>query len=66
MRDPDGQLPPAAFLSTDLELTPVAIMSTFIRRWSVEMTFEEVRAHLGVQTQRQESDLAIQRTTPAL
>ncbi len=30
------------------------------------VTFEEVRAHLGVETQRQWSDLAIARTTPAL
>lgn len=66
VRDPDGELPPSAFLSTDLNLTPVAILTTFIRRWSVEVTFEEVRAHLGVETQRQWSELAIARTTPAL
>ena len=38
----------------------------FVRRWSVEVTFAEVRRHLGVETQRQWSDLAIARTTPAL
>jgi hypothetical protein len=38
----------------------------FVRRWSVEVTFEEVRAHLGVETQRQWSDLAIERSTPVL
>ncbi len=32
----------------------------------MEVTFHEVRAHLGVETQRQWSDLAIGRTTPAL
>src|SRR3989442_6572750 len=32
----------------------------------VEVTFHEVRSHLGVETQRQWSDLAILRTTPAL
>ncbi len=32
----------------------------------METTFQEVRAHLGVETQRQWSDLAILRTTPAL
>ena len=66
VRDPTGELAPAAFLCTDLALTPVAILSAFIRRWSVEVTFQEVRAHLGVETQRQWSDLAIARTTPAL
>ena len=30
------------------------------------MTFEEARAHLGVETQRQWSDKAIARTTPAV
>jgi len=33
---------------------------------AIEVTFHEVRAHLGVETQRQWSDLAILRTTPAL
>lgn len=37
-----------------------------MRRWSVEVTFAEVRRHLGVETQRQWSDLAIARTTPCL
>jgi len=37
-----------------------------VRRWSVEVTFAEVRRHLGVETQRQWSDLAIARTTPCL
>ncbi len=35
-------------------------------RWQLEVTFHELRAHLGVETQRQWSDLAILRTTPAL
>ncbi len=35
-------------------------------RWQLEVTFQEVRRHLGFETQRQWSDLAIRRTTPAL
>jgi hypothetical protein len=66
VRDPQGELDPKAFLCTDLELDPVAILSHFVRRWQVEVTFEEVRAHLGVESQRQWSDLAIARTTPCL
>src|SRR5262249_26834800 len=38
----------------------------FVRRWTMEVTFEEARAHLGIETQRQWNDLAIKRTTPAL
>ena len=37
-----------------------------MKRWSVETTFEEGRAHLGIETQRQWSDRAIERTTPLL
>ena len=37
-----------------------------VMRWSVEVTFEEARAHLGLETQRQWSDQAIARTTPVL
>ena len=65
-RDPAGKLAPQAFLATDLETTPAEILGWFVSRWRVETTFQEVRAHLGVETQRQWSDLAIARTTPAL
>lgn len=66
LRDPEGKLEPTALLSTDLELSAEKIIIYFSRRWSVEVTFEEVRAHLGVETQRQWSDKAIERTTPVL
>jgi hypothetical protein len=66
VRDPLGEFKPAAFFATDQETDPLQILNWFIMRWGVEVTFEEVRAHLGMETQRQWSDLAIQRTTPAL
>jgi hypothetical protein len=66
IRDPQGEFEPQALLSTKLDHTPQQILSWFVRRWTMEVTFEEVRAHLGVETQRQWSDLAIARTTPAL
>lgn len=46
--------------------TPVQILQWFRSRWQVEVTFEEARAHLGVESQRQWSSQAIVRTTPAL
>jgi hypothetical protein len=64
--DPDGKLRLEAFFCTDLEATPVEILQWVVMRWSVEVTFEEGRAHLGVETQRQWSDQAIARTTPVL
>jgi hypothetical protein len=66
VRDPKGELKPQAFLATDLEARPGDILAWFVSRWQVEVTFEEVRAHLGVETQRQWSDKAILRTTPVL
>ena len=66
IRDPLGQFRPQALLSTDLAVTPVQIVEWFVLRWQLEVTFQEVRAHLGVETQRQWSDRAIARTTPAL
>jgi hypothetical protein len=66
LRDPAGQFEPQAFLSTDPSVPPAQIVAWFVARWPLEVTFQEVRAHLGVETQRQWSDLAILRTTPAL
>lgn len=66
VRDPDGTFPPQAFLSTDLALTPEQILAYYVERWQVEVTFEEARQHLGIETQRQWNDQAIARTTPAL
>jgi hypothetical protein len=66
VRDPSGEREPQAFLCTDADRLPEAILRLFVFRWRIETTFQEVREHLGVETQRQGSDLAILRTTPAL
>ncbi len=66
VRDPSGEKEPQAFLCTDQTADPVDILRWFVRRWRTETTFEEARRHLGMETQRQWSDLAILRTTPAL
>jgi hypothetical protein len=66
VRDPQGAYDPQAFLSTRVDHTPLQILTWFVRRWRMEVTFEEARAHLGLETQRQWSDLAIARTTPVL
>ena len=66
LRDPHGRFDPQALLCTDLTRDPLQILTWFIQRWQVEVTFRDVRDHLGVETQRQWSDLAIARTTPCL
>ena len=66
IKDPKGKFEPQALLCTNLSAQPMEILQWFRQRWQVEVTFEEVRSHLGVETQRQWSNLAILRTTPAL
>jgi hypothetical protein len=66
IRDPQGKFDPQALLSTSLDHKPQQILEGFVRRWTMEVTFEEARAPLGVETQRQWNDLAIARTTPVL
>ena len=58
--------PLTALLSTDLTMEAAAIVTTYAQRWDLEVTFAQVRAHLGVETQRQWSAQAIARTTPVL
>jgi hypothetical protein len=66
IRDPEKRFQPLALLSTDETSDPLEIVVSYLRRWQVEVTFEESRAHLGIETQRQWSDKAIARTTPLL
>jgi hypothetical protein len=66
VRDPQGEFDPQALLCTDPGRAPLQIISWFVQRWSVEVTFREARDHLGIETQRQWSDRAIARTTPCL
>ena len=66
IRDPQGAFAPQALLCTDPASAPNQILQWFLLRWQLEVTFQEVRTHLGVETQRQWSDQAIARTTPIL
>jgi hypothetical protein len=66
IRDPQDEFEPLALLSTCPTDDPLWMIQTFISRWCVEVTFEEARRHLGLETQRQWSDKAIARTTPLL
>jgi DDE superfamily endonuclease len=66
IRDPQGTFRPQALLSTDREVAPGQAVQWFVQRWQRETTFAEVRAKLGVESQRQGSDPAIARTTPCL
>lgn len=66
IKDPRQKFETQALLCTKREASPRRIVEWFIKRWQVEVTFEESRRHLGLETNRQWSDKAIQRTTPCL
>lgn len=66
VRYPDGRREPEAFLCTDTGAEPREVLDWYDRRWAVETTYEEARAHLGVETQRRWSDRALLRSTPML
>ena len=66
VRCPEDSFEPAAFFCSDTHISAKQIVVWFAWRWNIEVTFEELRAFLGFETQRQWSDRAIQRTTPCL
>ena len=66
VRDPKQRSESRAYFSTDTAQTPSAILTAAIERWPIEVTFEECRAHLGLQTQRSWSDAASGCSTPLL
>ena len=66
VKTPHGKNVAETFFSTNINDWPEHIINWFVLRWNIEVTFEEVRAHLGVETQRQWADKAIERTTPVL
>ena len=63
MSAPLPLLHPTGLFCTDATLSAVQTIQLFIARWNIEITFEELRAFLGFETQRQWSDRAIDRTT---
>ena len=66
VRDPRGTLTSRAFFCTDPCRPAASVVADFVKRWCIEVTFEESRAYLGLETQRQWSDKAVERSTPAM
>ena len=66
IRDPQSELDTQALPCTDQTVAPTQILEWFVLRWQLEVTYQEARAHPGVETQRQWSDRAIARTTAIL
>ncbi len=66
VRDPRGRLSPYALFCTDPAVEARTILAAYLHRWNIEVTFEEARAWLGLDTQRQWTTRAVGRTTPCL
>lgn len=66
LRCPRQTIPPTALCCTDQAVGPAHLVAWFVGRWNIEVTFEEARAHLGLETQRQWTTRALGRTTPCL
>ena len=66
LRCPEDSFKPQALFCSDTRVSAKQMIIWFVARWNIEVTFEELRAHLGFETQRQWSDKAIERTTPCL
>ena len=66
VHDPSDEWETRAYFSTCLHDAPATIVERFLKRWTIETTFEESRAHLGIETHRQWSNMAIERETPCL
>jgi hypothetical protein len=64
--DPTGKWESGVLFATDPDASPQQVIEWFVMRWNVEVTFEEVRAHLGFETQRQWNPMAILRSSPAI
>jgi len=62
----DEAFDPIPLLCADPAVAPAQIVEWFVMRWNIEVTFEEIRAHLGFETQRHWSEKALERTGPAL
>jgi len=55
-----------AFFTTDVEMSPKAIVESFVRRWNIETTFQEARAYLGLEPLRNRTPNAVRRSVPML
>jgi hypothetical protein len=66
VRDPAGKRRPQAFFCSDVAVAPATLLGWYVARWNVEVTFQEVRRHLGFNTQRHWSPRAVERATPCL
>jgi DDE superfamily endonuclease len=66
VRDVSGTHRDEYFYSTDPSLGPEAIIGHYTGRWNIETTFQEARAHLGLETTRGWCPETVLRAAPCL
>jgi hypothetical protein len=66
VRDLSGTHRDEFFYTTDLALSPEAIVGHYAWRWNVETTFQELRGHLGLETTRGWCRRTVLRAAPLL
>jgi DDE superfamily endonuclease len=66
VRDRSGTHRDEYFFTTDLALGPRGVIGHYTGRWNIETTFEELRAHLGLETTRGWCRATVLRAAPCL
>jgi hypothetical protein len=66
VREPHGKFAPQALRCTALPVEPVQLLAWLVRRWQLDVTGQEARAHVGLERQRPGQAWAMARTTPPL
>jgi DDE superfamily endonuclease len=54
------------FFTTDVSLSAATVIETFTGRWSIETTFQEMRAYVGLETTRGRCAQTVLRVAPCL
>jgi hypothetical protein len=65
-KDPAGINKPIAILVTDFSMSPEEAIGSFVGRWPIETTFQEINQHLGLKATHTWSDMSINRTAPVI
>ena len=66
VRDRTGTHRDSYLFSTDPALTPRQVIAIYTGRWSIETTFQELRAYLGLETTRGWTERTVLRAAPCL
>lgn len=64
--DAEQDLEDAFFFCSDVTMDAARIIELYARRWNIEVTFEEARASLGLETTRHWCEQSVLRVTPIL